>query len=63
MVAEGVETPEQLEKLRHLHCDEMQGYLCSPPLPAAETLAFLRERVAISNGKIIGISDFNSATA
>lgn len=63
VVAEGVETPEQLEKLRHLHCDEMQGYLCSPPLPAAETLAFLWERVAIANGKIIGISDFNSATA
>ena len=36
IVAEGVETEEQLELLRGLGCDEIQGYLLSPPLPAAE---------------------------
>nr|WP_241911877.1 EAL domain-containing protein [Telmatospirillum siberiense] len=36
VVAEGVETEEQRILLRKLRCDEMQGYLLSPPVPAAE---------------------------
>jgi diguanylate cyclase (GGDEF)-like protein len=36
VVAEGVETSEQLELLRMMQCDEMQGFLLSKPLPAAE---------------------------
>lgn len=35
VVAEGVETAEQLEKLRELECDIIQGYYFCPPLPAA----------------------------
>ena len=35
-VAEGVETQSQLDKLRDLHCDEVQGYLFSKAVPAAE---------------------------
>jgi len=35
-VAEGVETPEQLELLRALGCDAVQGYLVSRPVPAPE---------------------------
>jgi len=34
--AEGVETVEQLECLRNLGCNEMQGYLFSPPVPVEE---------------------------
>jgi len=34
--AEGVETRQQQQLLRALGCSEMQGYLFSPPKPAAE---------------------------
>jgi diguanylate cyclase (GGDEF)-like protein/PAS domain S-box-containing protein len=36
VVAEGVETEEQLRLLRLLRCDAMQGYLFSRPLPAED---------------------------
>jgi diguanylate cyclase (GGDEF)-like protein len=32
VVAEGIETPTQLAKLKRLHCDELQGFLLAPPL-------------------------------
>ncbi|GIP15532.1 hypothetical protein J40TS1_11740 [Paenibacillus montaniterrae] len=35
VIAEGVETDEQLEFLRTLQCDEIQGYLKSPPVPSS----------------------------
>ncbi|MCL6591617.1 MAG: EAL domain-containing protein [Firmicutes bacterium] len=38
VVAEGVETKTQLEYLRKNHCDLIQGYYFSKPLPAAEIL-------------------------
>lgn len=36
VVAEGVETPEQLQALKHLGCDIIQGYLFSRPLAPRE---------------------------
>jgi diguanylate cyclase (GGDEF)-like protein/PAS domain S-box-containing protein len=33
VIAEGVETAAQREYLRRHHCDQMQGYYFSPPLP------------------------------
>jgi len=34
VIAEGVETKEQLELLKSYHCDEIQGYLISKPISA-----------------------------
>jgi diguanylate cyclase (GGDEF)-like protein len=39
VVAEGVETELQADLLRHLHCEEMQGFLVSKPLPAEQFAA------------------------
>ena len=33
LIAEGVETLEQLDILKELRCNEVQGYLFSKPLP------------------------------
>ena len=41
VVAEGVETEEQLAFLRSKHCDIAQGYLYSRPLPVNELLVWL----------------------
>jgi EAL domain-containing protein (putative c-di-GMP-specific phosphodiesterase class I) len=43
VVAEGVETAEQLKFLRLLHCDQMQGWLFSKALPADAFADLLRE--------------------
>jgi diguanylate cyclase (GGDEF) domain len=68
VTAEGVETEQQLQQVRLLGCTEMQGYLLSPPQPAAEILQFFTPRagcadnlIAINasadrkNGKMCGI--------
>jgi len=48
VVAEGVETIAQLELLRELGCDEVQGFLLSPPLPAAQLEAVLDLHTLVS---------------
>jgi diguanylate cyclase (GGDEF)-like protein len=41
VVAEGVETEQQLQTLSELGCDNIQGYLVSRPIPAKEAETFL----------------------
>ena len=43
VVAEGVETAAQRDFLHHIGCRKMQGYLFSPPLPAAQMERLLRQ--------------------
>jgi len=42
VIAEGVETPEQLRYLRSQGCDEIQGFLLARPMEADACLEFLR---------------------
>jgi diguanylate cyclase (GGDEF)-like protein/PAS domain S-box-containing protein len=42
VIAEGVESEQQLSYLREQGCDEIQGYWLSPPLDAHRCLAFIR---------------------
>ena len=44
VIAEGVETMEQLSYLRRHHCDQIQGYLFSRPLPPPEMEWMLLDR-------------------
>jgi diguanylate cyclase len=51
LVAEGVETVEQLEALRELGCDKAQGFLISRPVPAdamRSTMVALDEMATLS---------------
>ncbi len=44
VIAEGIETREQLERLERLGCQEGQGYYFARPLPCAELIRFLQDR-------------------
>ncbi|TIN17156.1 MAG: EAL domain-containing protein, partial [Mesorhizobium sp.] len=51
--AEGVETVEQLERVRREGCTEAQGFLLSRPLPARDIPAMLERTRAVVAGEII----------
>jgi len=47
VVAEGVETTEQLEFLREMKCGGMQGYLVSPPVPIEKFQTLLENSATV----------------
>ncbi len=61
VIAEGVETPEQLDYLREQKCDEIQGNLISPPLDSERVLKFLIDRTpAAERGRGTAVREFPS---
>jgi EAL domain-containing protein (putative c-di-GMP-specific phosphodiesterase class I) len=49
VVAEGVETAEQLERLKEWGCPEVQGYLFARPMAPEELVRFLAAREAAAH--------------
>ena len=61
-VAEGVETEAQLEFLKERGCDEVQGYLFSPPVPALKFAQFFDNSglsICRRNGSVTGLAHEN----
>ena len=56
VIAEGVETEEQLNRLQTQGLDAYQGFLFSRPVPAAEILRLLREDRPLGSGSGIQIA-------
>ncbi|MFM9437788.1 diguanylate cyclase (GGDEF)-like protein [Janthinobacterium sp. CG_23.3] len=56
VVAEGVETQQQLEILRALQCNEVQGYLISRPVAADAMLELMQKRFLIESLLPLGTS-------
>ncbi|EAQ98811.2 putative bifunctional diguanylate cyclase/phosphodiesterase [Congregibacter litoralis] len=54
LVAEGVETQEQLELLRTMGCELVQGYLFSQAVPAAEAVEMMDDRATGSQSSGAG---------
>ena len=61
IVAEGVETAEQLGILQALDCDQIQGYFVSEPVPAAVATVLLAESAGIRQ-KILACADARTHT-
>jgi len=61
VIAEGVETQEQLDLLEEMACDEMQGYLLSRPIDAESIIEFLQQ-TNIKKEKRVLLKDIKEPT-
>jgi diguanylate cyclase len=56
VVAEGIESIEQLEFVTRLECDQWQGYHCCAPQPAARFEAMLEDRTGTRTGIVAALA-------
>lgn len=57
VVAEGVETEEQKDFLAANRCDQLQGYVYSPPIPFDEFVDFLKRQGVTSRRSYLSVVD------
>ncbi len=57
VIAEGVESETQKEHLVNMHCDQMQGYLFSAPLPFDEFIGLLQNLQVTSRRSYLSVID------
>src|ERR1039458_3881244 len=60
VIAEGVETPHQLDYLKALKCQYGQGYLFSTPRDSEQATQFIKERSGIGDGKKMVIANLRA---
>lgn len=56
VVAEGIESAEQLELVARLECAQWQGYHCCPPQPAARFETMLADRAGTRTGLVAALA-------
>ena len=59
VIAEGVETAEQLAMLRSQGCPEVQGFLLGQPMPDSEVQEFLRAEGSMRDGRHLWLAASN----
>ena len=57
VIAEGVETESQKDFLSRYRCDQLQGYVYSPPLPCDEFGDLLKKRGTTSRRSYLSVVD------
>jgi len=57
VVAEGVETEAQKEFLAANRCDQLQGYVYSPPLPFDDFVGFIKQQGVTSRRSYLSVVD------
>ncbi|MEM1317977.1 MAG: EAL domain-containing protein, partial [Pseudomonadota bacterium] len=63
IVAEGVETQEELDFLRHIRCDDIQGYFISKPIPAQAMQDWMITKGAMRSRTAVSHADMRAAVA
>jgi diguanylate cyclase (GGDEF)-like protein len=63
VLAEGVETAEQFEILRAAGCDEIQGFITSKAIPAAQAQTMVEHRKLLSSGQRKAVKPVNNKEA
>lgn len=53
-IAEGIETPRQIERLLELGCEFGQGYYFSQPMEPKAALQFMRQQVSATRASVAG---------